>query len=134
MNDGIGEYVANQFIKLMIKKNIQVSNSNILILGFTFKENCPDIRNTKVIDIVNSLKEYNVDVDIYDPWADIQAAKKEYGITVLSECPSKKYDGLILAVAHNIFKNMNILSCVKNCYAIFDVKGLFERSIIDGRL
>lgn len=84
MNDGMGEYVANQVVKLMLKKGIQVLNSNILILGFTFKENCPDVRNTKVIDIYRGLEEYNTNIVVYDPWANSEIAQKEYGITVFN--------------------------------------------------
>lgn len=89
MNDGMGEYVANQVVKLMLKKGIQVLNSNILILGFTFKENCPDVRNTKVIDIYNSLKEYNVNIMVYDPWVNPEIVKYEYEIEVVNELPLK---------------------------------------------
>ena len=111
MNDGMGEYVANQVVKLMLKKGIQVLNSNILILGFTFKENCPDVRNTKVIDIYNSLKEYNVNITVYDPWANPKVVKNEYSIEAVNELPKEKFDAVILAVPH---KNVTISQLVNN--------------------
>ena len=134
MNDGMGEYVANETIKLMLKKGLQVLNSNILILGFTFKENCPDVRNTKVIDIYKALKEYNVNVTVYDPWANLDAVMREYGIEVTNELPSKKFEAAILAVAHKRFESLDIFSLLKAKHVIFDVKAFLDRNIIDGRL
>ena len=134
MNDGMGEYVANQVVKLMLKKGIQVLNSNILILGFTFKENCPDVRNTKVIDIYNSLKEYNVNITVYDPWASPEVVKYEYGIELINELPAEKYDTVVLAVAHDNFINMNVESLLNELNVFFDVKGVFDRRMVDGRL
>lgn len=134
MNDGMGEYVANETIKLMLKKGIQVLNSNILIMGFTFKENCPDVRNTKVIDIYRSLQEYNVNITVYDPWANPVIAKREYSIDLINELPQQKYDSVILAVAHKEFDNLNVLEFCNERHIIFDVKGILEKSIIDGRL
>jgi UDP-N-acetyl-D-galactosamine dehydrogenase len=134
MNDGMGEYVANQVIKLMLKKQIQVWNSAILILGFTFKENCPDVRNTKVIDIYNALKEYNTNITLYDPWADKLATEHEYGIKITNECPFEKYDAIILAVAHDRFKNIDLTILTKESHIIYDVKSLLDIKIIDGRL
>ena len=134
MNDGMGEYVANETIKLMLKKGIQVLNSHILILGFTFKENCPDVRNTKVIDIYKSLKEYNVNITVYDPWANPEVVKHEYGIEVINELPAEKADAAILAVAHNELKSLDVTSLVKNSHVIFDVKGILDKKNIDGRL
>ena len=134
MNDGMGEYVAEQTIKLMLKKGIQVLNSNILILGFTFKENCPDVRNTKVIDIVNALKEYNLNITIYDPWANPAIAKHEYGIEIINELPNEKFDSVIAAVAHKEFLELDVTSFLKEKHVIFDVKGFLKRDIVDGRL
>lgn len=134
MNDGMGEYVANEVVKLMLKKGIQVLNSHILILGFTFKENCPDVRNTKVIDIYKSLKEYNVNITVYDPWANPEVVKHEYGIEVINELPAEKADAAILAVAHNELKSLDVTSLVKNSHVIFDVKGILDKKNIDGRL
>ena len=134
MNDGMGEYVANETIKLMLKKGLQVLNSNILILGFTFKENCPDVRNTKVIDIYKALKEYHVNVTVYDPWANTDAVMREYGIEATNELPSKKFEAAILAVAHKRFESLDIFSLLKAKHVIFDVKAFLDRNIIDGRL
>jgi len=134
MNDGMGDYVANQVVKLMLKKRIQVINSDILILGFTFKENCPDVRNTKVIDIVHSLKEYNVNVTIYDPWANPEAVLHEYGVKVLNDTPIEKYDSVILAVAHDEFSTLDIKSILNSKNVIFDVKGSLKDIQIDGKL
>ena len=134
MNDGMGEYVANETIKLMLKKGIQVLDSDILILGFTFKENCPDVRNTKVIDIYKALKEYNVNIQVYDPWANPEIVKHEYGIEVINELPEKKFDTAILAVAHEKFKDLDVLSLLHERHVVFDVKAVLTRELIDGRL
>ena len=134
MNDGMGDYVANQVIKLMLKKGIQVLGSNILILGFTFKENCPDVRNTKVFDIVQSLREYNLNITIFDPWANAAAAKREYGIDIIDSIGAQKFDAAIMAVAHSDFLKLNVRSLVKNNGVVFDVKGLLDKSIVDERL
>ncbi len=134
MNDGMGDYVANQVIKLMLKKGIQVLGSNILILGFTFKENCPDVRNTKVFDIVRSLREYNLNITIFDPWANAAAAKREYGIDIASKIDSQQFDAAVLAVAHDEFKALDIESFLKKNHIIFDVKGVLPKDKVDGRL
>lgn len=134
MNDGMGEHVANEVIKLMLKKGIQVLGSNILLLGFTFKENCPDVRNTKVIDIYKALKEYNVGITVYDPWANSAIVKYEYGIDVTNELPAEKFDTAILAVAHEEFKSLDVVPRVKEQHVIYDVKGMLEHKIVDGRL
>jgi nucleotide sugar dehydrogenase len=134
MNDDMGEYVATETIKHMLKKGIQVLNSNIIILGFTFKENCPDVRNTKVIDIYRSLKEFNVNIAVYDPWANPEITKREYGIVVVNELPNMKFDAAIAAVAHQKFDGMDIQGILKEKHVIFDVKGTLDRNIIDARL
>lgn len=135
MNDGMGEYVATQTIKLMLKKGIQVLNSDILILGFTFKENCPDVRNTKVADIVRALKEYNVNITIYDTWVNPDIALREYGLNVTNVLPKDmKFDTAVVAVAHNEFMSLNIESLLKSKHVIFDVKSICDKNIIDGRL
>jgi UDP-N-acetyl-D-galactosamine dehydrogenase len=134
MNDGIGEYVANQVIKLMLKKGIQVVNSEVLVLGFTFKENCPDVRNTKVVDIVKALKEYNINITIYDPWAKAQDVMHEYGLKVINEMPVNKYDATILAVAHNEFAGLDIISLLNKLHVIYDVKGFLNKELVDERL
>lgn len=134
MNDSMGGYVANETIKLMLKKGIQVIDSNILLLGFTFKENCPDVRNTKVIDIYKALKEYNVNITVYDPWVNTEIAKQEYGINITNELPQDKYDAAILAVAHKKFENFDVQFLLKDKHIIFDVKAFLNRKIVDGRL
>ena len=134
MNDGMGEYVANEVIKLMLKKGIQVLGSKVLIMGFTFKENCPDVRNTKVIDIYKALKEYNLDITVYDPWANPEIVQHEYGIEVISDMPVEKFDAIILAVAHDKFKGVDIHALFNNKYVVFDVKGFLGRELVDGSL
>lgn len=134
MNDGMGAHVANQVVKLMLKKGIQVLDSEVLILGFTFKENCPDVRNTKVIDIVKELQEYDVQVTIYDPWANPDEVMHEYGVKVLNELPGKKFDGVVLAVAHDEFKQLDLSPVINGEKVVFDVKGMLSLGLIDGRL
>lgn len=132
MNDGMGEYVANEVIKLMLKKRILVVDSNLLLLGFTFKENCPDVRNTKVIDIVKALKEYNVTVTIYDPWANPDEVMHEYGVVTTRTLPSTRFDAVVLAVAHTSFGSLDIPAVCKDNSVVYDVKGFLPES--DGRL
>ena len=134
MNDGMGEYVANQVVKLMLKKGIQVLKSNILIMGFTFKENCPDVRNTKVVDIYKALKEYNVNLTVYDPWANPAVAMREYGVEVVNELPRESYDVAIMAVAHREFASVDVTKLLKEQHVIYDVKGTLDRQLVDGRL
>ena len=135
LNDGMGAYVANQTIKCMNKKGVLVKDARILILGITFKENCPDIRNTKVVDIYHTLTEYSSDITIFDPWADKAHVKHEYGIDVVNELPAgASFDACILAVAHNEFLGLDVRSLVRPGGVIYDVKGILPREIIDGRL
>ena len=134
MNDGMGEYVATETVKLMLKKGIQVLRSHILILGFTFKENCPDVRNTRVIDIFRALQEYNVEITVYDPWANPDIVRREYGIEVVNELPQMKFDAAVAAVAHQKFNGLDVTSLLKPDHVIFDVKGTLDRKIVDGRL
>ena len=134
MNDGMGAYVANETIKLMLKKGIQVLGSQILIVGFTFKENCPDVRNTKVIDIYNALKEYNLDITIYDPWANPVIVEREYGILVTNKLPNIRFDALIAAVAHDEFSGLNVEELLKEKHVVYDVKCMLNREFVDGRL
>ena len=134
LNDGMGAYVANQTIKCMNKKGVRVKDAKILILGITFKENCPDIRNTKIVDIYQTLSEYTNDITVYDPWANADAVKREYGIEITAEKPIEKYDAVILAVAHKEFLEINVKDLAKAESVIYDVKGILDRSIIDGRL
>ena len=135
LNDGMGAYAANQTIKCMNKKGVLVKDARILILGITFKENCPDIRNTKVVDIYHTLTEYSSDITIFDPWADKAHVKHEYGIDVVNELPAgASFDACILAVAHNEFLGLDVRSLVRPGGVIYDVKGILPREIIDGRL
>lgn len=134
LNDGMGAYVANQTIKQMNKKGVMVKDANILILGITFKENCPDIRNTKIVDIYHTLEEYTKNITIYDPWASKESVKKEYKIDIKSKLPQQKFDAIILAVAHNEFLKLDVKSLVKENGVIYDVKGILPRDIVDGRL
>lgn len=134
LNDGMGTYVAEQTIKCMNKKGVLVKDSKILLLGITFKENCPDIRNTKIVDIYHSLVEYTSNITVYDPWANADAVKHEYGISITKEMPQDRYDAVILCVAHDKFREMDIKGLAKDNGVIYDVKGILDRSIIDGRL
>lgn len=139
LNDGMGDYVANQTIKCMNKKGIMVKDANILILGITFKENCPDVRNTKVVDIYQTLLEYSNNIKVYDPWANPEIVKKHYSIHIqqdLTQVEDTKYDAVILAVSHKEFLNMDIRSLLKNkeTGVVYDVKGVLPTDIIDARL
>lgn len=134
MNDSMGEYVANQVVKLMLKKGIQVLGANILMLGITFKENCPDVRNTKVLDIIRALQDYNVHITVYDPWASSVSVKREYGIDIVDELPTVQYDAAVLAVAHEQFKEMNLKKWMKKQHVLYDVKGFWRKDEVDGRL
>ena len=134
LNDSMGSYVAEQTIKCMNKKGVMVKDSKILILGVTFKENCPDTRNTKVVDIYHTLSEYTGDITVYDPYADAAQVKHEYGLDVVSAIPTGKFDAVILAVAHNVFKDLEIKVLLNDIAVIYDVKGVLDRDIVDGRL
>ena len=134
LNDSMGEYVASEVVKLMVRKNIPVTSSRILLLGFTFKENCPDIRNTKVIDIYRELKTYHLDVDVCDPWADPAEVHHEYGISSFRQLPETSYDAVILAVAHQDFAALDLKSIVKAQAIVYDVKSVLPKHTVDGRL
>lgn len=135
LNDGMGEYVANQVIKLMNKKGVMVKDSKILILGITFKENCPDIRNTKIVDIYSTLSEYTGNITIYDPWADSAEVKREYNIDITNQLDaSEKYDAIILGVAHKEFLSLDIKPLLSDNAVVYDVKGILPREIVEGRL
>ena len=140
INDGMGAYVADQTIKLMLKKGIQVLGSHILIMGFTFKENCPDVRNTRVIDIYRALQEYHVHITVYDPWANPEVVKREYGIDIISITshlsPLTSYDAAIVAVGHRQFRQqeVDISQLLKPNHVIYDVKAILPREMVDGRL
>ena len=134
LNDGMGAYVAEQTIKCMNRKGVMVKDAKILILGITFKENCPDIRNTKVVDIYHTLSEYTSNITVYDPWASVAHVRHEYGIEVVNQLPQEQYDAVILAVAHNDFKTVDVPSLLNECGVVYDVKGVLDREIVDGRL
>lgn len=135
LNDGMGEYVAHQVIKLMNKKGVLVKDAKILLLGITFKENCPDIRNTKIVDIYTTLIEYSNNITVYDPWVNADSVKYEYGIDVINVLSNEeKYDVVILGVAHREFLELDVKSLVREASVIYDVKGILPRKIVDGRL
>lgn len=137
LNDRMDEYVATQLIKEMVKQRIQVVGSKILVMGLSFKENCPDIRNTKIVDMVKALKEYDLDLDIYDPWVDPLDAAKEYGIDPVSSLANAKYDAIVLAVAHDQFKQMSIdefKALAKEKYVLYDLKYILNQLDVDIRL
>lgn len=134
LNDGMGAYVANQTVKCMNKAGKIVKDANILILGITFKENCPDIRNTKVVDIYHTLQEYTNNITVFDPWANVEAVKREYQIDVVNTLPEKEYEAVILAVAHDKFKDVDFAKYKKQGAVIFDVKNFVDRKLVDGRL
>jgi UDP-N-acetyl-D-galactosamine dehydrogenase len=135
LNDGMGTYIADEVIKLMVRKGIHVVGSKALVLGFTFKENCPDVRNTKVIDIVTHLKKYHLQVDIHDPWAEPDEVMHEYGVATMKELPEGcSYDSVIVAVAHKQFNYDMIRSVCNEQCVLFDVKSILEKKQVDARL
>ena len=142
MNDSMGKYVATEVVKLMIKNEIPVKGSKVLMLGITFKENCPDIRNTKAINVYHELLDYGINVDVYDPWADTAEVKHEYGINTISKYPEgaplssieRVYDAIILAVAHSEFMQINLLEHKEKGCIIYDLKGMLNQAIVNGRL
>ena len=134
LNDGMGAYVANQTIKCMNKKGVMVKDAKILILGITFKENCPDIRNTKVVDIYHTLQEYTGNITVCDPWAAPDRVEKEYGIDVVGKVPAEKFDAVILAVAHKEFLDLDVRALVHEGGVVYDVKGVLDRKMVDARL
>lgn len=137
LNDSMGKYVANEIINLMTKKRIQVVDSNILVMGLTFKEDCPDIRNTRVVDVVQELSGFHCNVDVYDPWIDKEESTREYGITPVEQPEPGKYDAVIIAVAHHQFKAMGITAIRalgKKNHVLYDIKYIFPAEKVDGRL
>lgn len=132
LNDNMGIYVANQVIKLMIKKGHTIESAKVLVLGITFKENCPDIRNSRVIDVINELKEFGCAVDVYDPWADRKEVEDEYGISLIEKLDLSDYKAIVLAVAHNEFKDIDF--DVANRQVLFDIKAILDKDKVDGRL
>ncbi|AIW20316.1 Vi polysaccharide biosynthesis UDP-N-acetylglucosamine C-6 dehydrogenase TviB [Vibrio coralliilyticus] len=137
LNDGMAEYTVSQLVKLMLKKRIHVEGANVLIMGLTFKENCPDLRNTKVVDIVRELKEYNINVDIVDPWCSSEEASLEYGLELCEEPQIGNYDAIVLAVAHDEFRNLGaemIREYGKKEHVLYDLKYVLDKSDVDMRL
>ena len=137
INDGMGEYVVSRVVKEMIRKRIHVEGANILIMGLTFKENCPDLRNTRVVDMVKEIHEFNARVDVYDPWVNPEEAVHEYGIRPIQNLETDKYDAIILAVAHNEFKAMGasaIRKLGKKNHVLYDIKYVLPAAEVDGRL
>lgn len=133
VNDNMGIFVANKLIKLLIKNGHKIEGSNVLILGITFKENCPDIRNSRVVDVYNELKEFGVNVTVHDPYADIHEVKEEYGIEITSEI-SDKYDGILLAVSHDEYKFLNLENFKNSNAIVFDIKSMWDKEMVDARL
>lgn len=133
LNDSMGEYVASQVVKTMIKKGINVNGADVLMLGVTFKENCPDVRNTKIVDVIAALEDYGIKVTTYDPWANPDEVKHEYNIDSFSELPDKKFDAIVLGVAHNEFKDVNFDNLKKELSIVYDVKGI-KSNVADARL
>lgn len=137
LNDAMGEYVVSQLVKAMVKRRIHVQGARVLVMGLAFKENCPDLRNTRVVDIVQELGDYGVSADVYDPWVDVSEAEHEYGIVPISELDKNKYDAIVLAVAHDEFSKMGIdqiRQLGKSEHVIYDLKYLFSASESDLRL
>ena len=137
LNENMGSYVVSQVSKLMIKKSINLSNANILIMGLTFKENCPDLRNTRVVDLVSEFKNSNCNVDVYDPWVDKDMAVSEYNIKPIDHPAFGKYDVIIIAVAHDLFKKLSvgqIKDFARSNHVLYDIKYLLDANEVDGRL
>jgi UDP-N-acetyl-D-glucosamine/UDP-N-acetyl-D-galactosamine dehydrogenase len=133
LNDSMGEYVASQVVKLMIKKGIVINGATVVLLGITFKENCPDVRNTKIVDVVTALADYGITVTIYDPWANPAEVEHEYGLTTQKEVPNSKFDAVVLGVAHSEFLELSIADLKKEKAVVYDVKGVLGEQV-DGRL
>lgn len=133
MNDSMGNYVAAEVVKLMVQNDLKVKGANILVLGITFKENCPDVRNTKAVDVINNLSSYGAKIDVFDPWASTNEVKHEYNLTTYTQLPKKKYDGIVLTVAHSQFLSLDLNSILKTNGIVYDVKGVLGKHI-NGRL
>lgn len=133
LNDSMGEYVASQIVKCMIKKGISVNTAKILMLGITFKENCPDVRNTKIVDVIAALKTYGIEISIYDPWANTTEVKHEYGLESTNQVPNEKFDAVVLGVAHKEFLQLELDSVRKPNSVLYDVKGILKVEV-DGKL
>ncbi len=136
LNDSMGQFVAQETIKMMLKKGLEIKNANVLVLGITFKENCPDIRNSRAIDVVRELQDYQMNIDVFDPWASPEEVKEEYGLDLISniENTDKKYDAVIAVVAHNEFKNLDLEKYTNDNALIYDVKAIYPKEKSDMRL
>ena len=137
INDGMGQYIAAEVVKLMIKKEQRIAKAKVLVMGITFKENCPDIRNSHAIDVVRGLHDFGCRVTVFDPWADPEDVMREYGresVKDAAEIPEKEYDAVVLAVAHRDFKDFDVRRCLKEKAVVFDIKGFLPRELVDGRL
>ena len=134
LNDGMGDYVANQVIRCMNLRGVMVKDAKFLLLGITFKENCPDIRNTKVVDIYHTLSQYSSDITVYDPWANPESVQRAYGIQIQNHLPQQQFDAVILCVAHSQFLQLDVRSLVRGNGVVYDVKGVLDRHVIDARL
>ena len=133
LNDSMGEYVAKQTLKCMIRKGQCIKGSKVLVLGITFKENCPDVRNTKVVDIIAALKEFDLEVDVYDPWASPEEVRKVYGLEMKNTLPAEKYEAVVLAVAHQVFRSLQLRELCKENGIVYDVKSVAGEAV-EGRL
>ena len=134
VNDSMGKYVASEVAKLMIQKDIKVKGASILVLGITFKENCPDVRNTKAVDVINELKEYGAEVTIFDPNANVEEVQKEYNLVSETSIPTKKFDAIVLTVAHKEFKELDLISLKKEKSIVYDVKHFLSPGNVDKSL
>ena len=134
LNDSMGEYIASEVVKLMIDKDVKIKNAEVLILGITFKENCPDVRNTKVVDVVSALKRYNTNVTIFDPWANEEEVMREYSLKSLKKLPQKKFDAIVLTVSHDEFKELDFSSLRNQNSVVYDVKNILVKSLKDKTL
>ncbi|MDO5655247.1 MAG: nucleotide sugar dehydrogenase [Flavobacteriaceae bacterium] len=134
LNDSMGEYVAGEVVKKMLKADVKVKNAKVLVLGFTFKENCPDVRNTKVIDVIKGFEEYGIEVVTYDPWANPNEVQHEYGVKTVKELPENKFEAVVLAVAHNKFKELDVQNLLVENGIVYDVKNFLPKETVHGRL
>ena len=134
LNDSMGDYIASEVVKLMITKDVPIKNANVLVLGITFKENCPDVRNTKAVDVITALKGYGVNITIYDPWANKEEVMHEYQLESTQKMPTRKFDVLVLTVAHKEFLDLDFNAIVNKNHVIYDVKNILPTKIIDGGL
>jgi len=137
LNDDMGRYIASEVVKLMLKKRIHVADANILILGLTFKENCPDLRNTRVVDIIAELESYGANIEVFDPWADQEEAQRLYGVTMIENLPVNHYDGVVLAVAHKEFADLTKDDFARMCRqlsVVYDVKHTLPEDVAGGCL